>query len=62
MTTITLEVPDALAQQLHRIGDRLPARLAYALDVSGIPTGEVAPRTAWVSATATIIKYLLAEN
>jgi hypothetical protein len=43
MTTITLEIPDELAQRLNLIGDQLPALLSYALDVSGMPVAEVMP-------------------
>lgn len=40
MTTITLEVPDELASQLDRIGNRLPSLLAYVLSVAGISASE----------------------
>jgi len=42
MATITLEVPDELAQRLESVGGRLPALLAYALDVAGIPGSSIA--------------------
>jgi len=37
MATITLEVPDELAQRLHGVGEGLPSLLRYALDLAGIP-------------------------
>ena len=43
MATITLEVPDELAQRLEGVGGRLPALLAYALDIAGIPGSSIAP-------------------
>ena len=43
MATITLGVPDELAQRLEGVGGRLPALLAYALDMAGIPGGSIAP-------------------
>ncbi len=46
MATITLEVPDELAQRLESMGGRLPALLAYALDMAGIPGGSIASENA----------------
>ena len=37
MTTITLEVPDELAEALTRIGDRLPELLALSLQQPALP-------------------------
>ena len=37
MTTITLEVPDELAEALPRIGDRLPELLALSLQQPALP-------------------------
>ena len=43
MATITVEVPDKLAQRLESVRGRLPALLDYALDMSGIPGSSIAP-------------------
>lgn len=42
MATITLEVPDELAEQLEGVDD-LPSVLAYAIDLAGLPRKSVAP-------------------
>jgi hypothetical protein len=49
MATITLEVPDELAQRLEGVGGRLPALLTYALDLAGFPGTLVSgqPSMAW---------------
>jgi len=38
MTTITIEVPDELAEALARAGDRLPELLALSLQQPALPT------------------------
>ena len=45
MATITLEVPDELAQRLEGVGDGLPWLLMYALDLAGIPGRSILPDT-----------------
>ena len=41
MATITLEVPDELAERLRTVGGNLPDLLSYALDVAGIPGSSI---------------------
>ncbi len=45
MATITLEVPDELAQRLEVVGEGLPWLLTYALDLAGIPGSSITPDT-----------------
>ena len=45
MATITLEVPDELAQRLEVVGEGLPWLLMYALDLAGIPGSSILPGT-----------------
>ena len=45
MATITLEVPDELAQRLEGVGEGLPWLLMYALDLAGIPGRSILPDT-----------------
>ena len=37
MTTITLEVPDALAKRIQQVGAQLPQLLHHTMDIAGIP-------------------------
>lgn len=56
MATITLEVPDELAQRLGNMEGRLPALLSYALDIAGIPGSSIAPEHS--SVWSEVIEFL----
>lgn len=45
MATITLELPDQLAERLSQVGEQLPQLLTHALDSAGVAPTDATPIT-----------------